>query len=95
MASCSKAVGRTTLFSDADLIRRIRLDIAWWLDLCEDYRTVDGALLGRRISQVGLPLTTVTDPTLEIYSDMSGRGRILERNLYVVPLLDTGNYHAG
>ena len=72
MASCSKAIGRITFFTDADLIRRIRLDIGWWLSLCEDYRTLDGAVMGRRISLVELAVSTATAPTLEIYSDMSG-----------------------
>ena len=72
MSSCSKAIGRITFFTDADLIRRIRLDVGWWLSLCEDYRTLDGAVMGRRISLVGLAVSTATAPTLEIYSDMSG-----------------------
>ena len=72
MTSCSKAIGRVTFFTDADLIRRIRLDIGWWLNLCEDYRTLEGAVMGRRISLVGSAVSTAEAPTLEIYSDMSG-----------------------
>jgi len=72
MSSCLKAIGRSTFFTDADYIRRIRLDVGWWLSLCEDYRTLGGAVMGRRISLVGLPLSTATAPTLEMYSDMSG-----------------------
>ena len=59
---------------DEKLIERIRLDLSWWLDLCRDYRTTTGAVFGRQISLVGLALSTVEDPTLDIFSDMSGNG---------------------
>ena len=61
-------------FTDVWLIRRIRIDIGWWLELCRDYRAKAGALFGRRISQVGLPIVTAVNPSLEIFSDMSGDG---------------------
>ncbi len=74
LSSCTKAMARTVFFVDAELIGRIRLDIGWWLNLCQDYRLVSGALLGRRISQVGVQAATPTDLTLEICADMSGDG---------------------
>ena len=74
LSSCSKAQGRATFFTDEKLIERIRLDLGWWLDLCRDYRTTTGAVFGRQISLVGLAVSTVEDPTLDIFSDMSGDG---------------------
>ena len=73
MSSCSTAMGRVTFFEDANLIRRIRLDIGWWMDLCKDYRTMEGAVHERRISHVGVPRLLLSAYTLEIYSDMSGK----------------------
>jgi len=67
MSSCPKSIGRSTFFEDANWIRRIRLDIGWWLDLRKDYRTLDGAVHGRRISHVGLPRLVQPACTLEIF----------------------------
>ena len=74
MSSASRYACRNTFFIDEELIRRIRIDIEWWLDLCYDYRTKAGALLGRLISLVGLPVATAVNPSVEIFSDMSGVG---------------------
>ena len=74
MSSASRQACRSTFFTDWRLIRRIRIDLTWWLDLCRDYRTKTGALAGVRISQVGRQIATAVNPSLEIYSDMSGDG---------------------
>ena len=66
-------MGRATFFEDSESIRRIRLDIGWWWSLCRDYRTMEGAVHGRRISHVGVPRLPVAAYTLEIFSDMSGK----------------------
>ena len=74
MSSASQHACRNTFFTDVGLIHRIRIDIGWWLELCRDYRAKAGALFGRRISQVGLPIGTAVNPSLEIFSDTSGDG---------------------
>ena len=74
MSSASQQACRNTFFTDAGYIQRIRIDIGWWLDLCRDYRFKAGALFGRRISQVCLSIETAVNPSLEIFSDMSGDG---------------------
>ena len=74
MSSASRQACRSTFFTDERLIGRIRIDLFWWLDLCRDFRTKAGAVPGRRISQVGLPMVTAVNPSLEIFSDMSGDG---------------------
>ncbi len=61
-------------FFGEHLIRRIRIDIRWWLDLCRDCRAKTGALYGVRISQVGRSVVTKANPSLENFSDVSGDG---------------------
>ena len=67
LSSCPKSIGRSTFIEDANQIRRIRLDIGWGLDLCRNYRSLGGAVHGRRISHVGLPRLVQSAYTLEIF----------------------------
>jgi len=74
MSSASRQACRSRFFTEEHFIRRIRIDLFWWLDLCRDFRTKPGAVPGVRISQVGIPIATAVNPSLEIFSDMSGDG---------------------
>ena len=89
LSSCPKSIGRSTFIEDANQIRRIRLDIGWWLDLCRNYRSLGGAVHGRRISHVGLPRLVQSAYTLENFSDMSGKSSQWLSGGYIALVLRT------